>query len=167
MVAAASSDRNTSRVLWAMAAACVVALGLALIAQYAWDMRPCPWCVLQRLLYVVIAVLCAIGAAAPPLRRPLVGVSLLFAVAGIASALYQHTVAAASSSCNLTLADKIIGALKLDALLPSIFSATASCAEADVSVLGVPFAYWSLTLFVLLGVCAAAVVGRARRPQGH
>jgi len=97
----------------------------------------------------------------------LAGVSLLLAVAGVASALYQHTVAAASFSCNLTFADKIISGLKLDALLPSVFSATASCAEAAVSVLGVPFAYWSLALFLLLAVMAAAVLSLARQPQGH
>jgi disulfide bond formation protein DsbB len=166
-MATALSDRNTSRLLWGMAAACAVALGLALAAQYGWDMRPCPWCVLQRLLFVVIGVLCAVGALAPQLRRPLAGLSLLTAVAGVAAALYQHTVAAASFSCNLTFADKVVSGLKLDSLLPSVFSATASCAEAAVSVLGVPFAYWSLALFVLLGAAAAAVVGRARRPQGH
>jgi len=166
-MAIALSDRNASRLLWAMAVACAVALGLALIAQYGWDMRPCPWCVLQRLLYVLVGALCVLGALAPGARRPLAGMSFLLAAAGMASAIYQHTVAAASFSCNLTLADKIVSGLKLDAVLPSVFSATASCAEAAVSVLGVPFAYWSLALFVLLAVMAIAVASRAREPQGH
>lgn len=165
-MAAALPDRNAPRLLWAMAAACAMALVLALIAQYGWDMRPCPWCVLQRLLYVLVGLACVLGALLPGARRPLAGVALLVAVAGAASAIYQHTVAAASFSCDLTLADRIVSGLKLDALLPSVFSATASCAEAAVSVLGVPFAYWSLALFVLLAV-TAAVVSRARRPQGH
>lgn len=162
---APSSDRNTARLLWAMAAACAGALALALLAQYAFDMRPCPWCVLQRVLFVVIGLAAVVGALvrSRAVRVPAAAVSLLVAVAGIAAALYQHNVAAQTLSCNLTFADKVVGALQLDALLPSVFSATASCAEAAVSVLGVPFAYWSLALFVLLGVSAAAVVGRARR----
>ena len=38
------------------------AVGLAAIAQYAFDMQPCPWCVLQRLIYIVVGVLALLGA---------------------------------------------------------------------------------------------------------
>ena len=53
---AASSPDSTARLLWGMAAACVAALALALVAQYVGHMEPCPWCVLQRVIYVVIAI---------------------------------------------------------------------------------------------------------------
>jgi disulfide bond formation protein DsbB len=164
-MATASTDRNTGLLLWGMAAACVVALGLALLAQYVWDMRPCPWCVLQRAMFAVIALLSAAGALARgrAVRVPLAAVTLLLALGGVGAAVWQHNVAAQTLSCDLTFADKVVSALKLDSTLPSVFSATASCAEASVSVLGVPFAYWSLALFVLLAVMAAAVVGRGRR----
>ena len=162
---AASSPDHTARLLWGMAAACVAALALALIAQYVGHMEPCPWCVLQRVIYVVVAIVCAAAALVRTrsVRAPLAGLALLLAVSGVAAALYQHNVAAASFSCNLTFADKVVSGLGLDSALPSVFSATASCAEASVSVLGVPFAYWSLALFVLLAAAAAAVVGRSRR----
>ena len=165
MALSPSTDRNTALLLWGMAAACAVALGLALLAQYVWDMRPCPWCVLQRAIFVVIGLLCAVGALvrSASVRVPVGALSLLLALSGVAAAAWQHNVAAASSSCNLTFADKVVSGLALDTVLPSVFSATASCAEAAVSVLGVPFAYWSLALFLLLAVVAAAVVGRARR----
>lgn len=159
------TGRYTTLLLWAMAAACVLALGLALLAQYAFDMLPCPWCVLQRLIFVVIAVV-SIVAALVTSRAPRVGLASLAALlslSGIAAAVYQHNVAAQTNSCNLTFADKVVGALQLDSLMPSVFSATASCAEASVSVFGVPFAYWSLAMYVLLGVTAVAVVGRSRR----
>jgi disulfide bond formation protein DsbB len=53
--------RRTSRRLpLAMALACVLAVGFALFAQYVLDMRPCPWCVLQRLLFLIIALLCVV-----------------------------------------------------------------------------------------------------------
>lgn len=148
-----------------MAGACLLALGLALVAQYAFDMLPCPWCVLQRLIFVVIAIVSA-AAALVTSRAPRVALASLaglLSIAGVASAVYQHNVAAQTNSCNLTFADKVVGAFQLDALLPSVFSATASCAEASVSVFGVPFAYWSLAMYVLLGVTAVAVVGRSRR----
>jgi len=163
-MAAALPDR-TAKLLWGMTAACVAALVLALVAQYVGHMEPCPWCVLQRLIYVVIAVVCAVAALVRTraVRMPLAGLALLLALAGVAAALYQHNVAAASFSCNLTFADKVVSGLGLDSAMPSVFSATASCAEASVSVLGVPFAYWSLVMYVLLAAVAAAVVGRSRR----
>ncbi|MEY4561802.1 MAG: hypothetical protein RLZZ618_1079 [Pseudomonadota bacterium] len=157
-------ETTATRWLWVMALLCVAAVGAALAAQYVWDMRPCPWCVLQRAIYLLIAVLCVAGAClkSRAARAVPVVLGLLLALSGAASALYQHLVAAASSSCNLTLADKIVSALSLDSLLPSVFSATASCAEAAVSVAGVPFAYWSLGLFAVLAVGLAAVL--LRRP---
>ena len=77
---------------------------------------------------------------------------LASSLAGIAAALWQHFVAAASDSCNLTLAEKIISGLGLDGSLPEIFQPRASCADAAVRLLGVPYEFWSLALFMLLGV---------------
>ena len=93
-----------------MAAACVAALALALVAQYVGHMEPCPWCVLQRVIYVVIAIVCAVAALVRTrtVRMPLAGLALLLSVSGVAAALYQHNVAAASFSCNLTFADKVV-----------------------------------------------------------
>ena len=75
--------------------------------------------------------------------------------AGIAAALYQHFVAAKSASCNLTLADKIVSGLGLDKALPPVFEVNASCADAAVDLLHVPYEFWSLGLYVLL---VAAVI---------
>jgi disulfide bond formation protein DsbB len=58
-------------------------------------------------------------------------------------------VAAASASCNLTLADRINTAIGLDALWPEVFAPYASCADAAATLLGVPYEFYSLTLFVL------------------
>jgi disulfide bond formation protein DsbB len=66
-------------------------------------------------------------------------------------------VAAASSSCNLTLADKIVSGLMLDGLLPDVFSPRASCADAAVDLLGLPYEFWSLGLFILIGAAAIRV----------
>ena len=78
------------------------------MSQHVYDMEPCPWCVLQRLVFVTIGV---VRPARPGLARPagtrVVGtVGLLLAAAGLAAALWQHFVAAKSASCNLTLADQ-------------------------------------------------------------
>jgi disulfide bond formation protein DsbB len=128
-------------------------------------MQPCPWCVLQRLICVVIAVLALPGAvsAAPALRVLSSIGALLGALAGAAAALWQHFVAAASASCNLTLADRIVSATGLDERLPQVFAAYASCADAKVNLLGLPYEFWSLALFGLIGILALSLLLRRWR----
>ena len=154
------SRPQVARWLQTIAALSVTAVAAALVSQHVFDMPPCPWCVLQRAIYLAMAAVCLIGAAlAVPLARRTAGaLTLLLAISGAASALYQQLVAAKSASCNLTFADKVMSFLGLDAILPWLFQVYASCADAAVSMLGVPYAYWSLALFAALGLGAARVV---------
>ena len=150
------------------AAASLVAIGAALVSQHVYDIQPCPWCVLQRLIFAVIALACVIGLLmrAKVAQRVAGGAVILLAIEGIVAALWQHFVAAASASCNLTFADRVMSGLGLDALLPEIFQARASCADAAVKLLGVPYEFYSLVLFIALGVAGALVlmqpIGRGR-----
>jgi len=148
-----------------VAALCIVSVALALVAQHGFDMQPCPWCILQRVIFLAIAVVC-IAAALWPVRVArlvLTGVALALALGGVAAAIFQHEVAAKLGSCNLTMADKIITALGLETLFPALFRVTANCADAAVSVLGVPFEYWSLTMYVIVGVIALSALLRLLR----
>lgn len=158
--------RLTPRLLLTLVSlACAGSVGLALVAQHRYGMEPCPWCILQRMLFVLLAVLGLVAAALPGLaRRALSGVAMLVAIAGMAAALWQHFVAAQSSSCALTLADKVITATGLDTRWPEAFEVRASCADAAVSVFGVPFDLWSLALFALTGaVLMANMLASGRR----
>jgi disulfide bond formation protein DsbB len=65
-----------------------------------------------------------------------------------------------SSSCNMTLADRIVSGLGLDGALPEIFQARASCADAAVKLWGLPYEFWSLMLFMLLSVMALRLLLR-------
>jgi protein dithiol:quinone oxidoreductase len=167
MTTAARASRAPDARWWllGMALACIAALAAALVSQYVYDMRPCPWCILQRAIYIVIAALCVLAAAVPALRTALTALALVFTGLGVASAIYQHVVATKQFSCNLTLADRIISALRLETLMPALFQVTASCAEAAVSMLGVPYEYWSLALFALLGAAALLALRGERVPS--
>lgn len=140
---------------------------MALVTQYAFDMQPCAWCVLQRLIFVTIA---AVAALALPLRAPVwrggfSGVIVLLAGSGVVSALYQHFVAARSSSCRLSLAEKIVNDyLHLDTLLPSVFGIWANCSDA-ASLLGMPYEFWSLAVFSLIALGVAATIVRGFSPE--
>ena len=148
----------------AVALVSLAAVGAALVSQHVFGMLPCPWCVLQRAVFVAIALACALamlwrGSAGRVVSSMLV---LLLALGGVAAALWQHFVAAASNSCNLTLADRIVAGLGLDALLPAVFQATASCADAAVDLVGVPYEFWSLALFIAVEAAALWLLVRGR-----
>ena len=138
--------------LWAIAGLSLAGVAIALATQHGLGMEPCPWCILQRLIFVVIALAALLGLLLGRVFAALLVMAL--SLAGIAAALWQHFVAAASDSCKLTLAEKIISGLGLDGSLPEIFQPRASCADAAVKLLGVPYEFWSLALFVLLGLLA-------------
>jgi disulfide bond formation protein DsbB len=140
----------------------VAAVGFALFTQHALDMQPCPWCILQRMIYLLIAIAAAIGFL-PGLR--LVRVTSAAAIvalagAGIAAAIWQHFEAASRSSCSFTLADKIISATRLDMEFPAIFAVYSSCADAATTLLGIPYEFWSSLLYLALGAMAVLAVGR-------
>ena len=125
-------------------------------------MQPCPWCVLQRLIFLGMALLALPGAVVgAPAARVVSGVLVLLgASAGVATALWQHFVAAASSSCKLTFADRVLSATGLDERFPAVFAAYASCADAKVKLLGIDYEFWSLTLFALIGLVALSLLVR-------
>lgn len=129
------------------------ALAAAFISQHAFGFEPCAWCVLQRLILLLLVTLCGVAAVLGSRERPsrwpaLAAIGL--ALCGLAAALWQHFVAARSNDCRLTLADRIVGGVHLPELWPAMFEATARCDEANLPMLGVPYSLWSATLFLVL-----------------
>lgn len=147
-----------------------LALGIALFSQHGLGMRPCAYCVLQRLILLFIIVL---GSLALLLTRRHTGrggliMSALTAAAslsGIAAAWYQSSVAANLFSCSLTLADRIMTSTGLESTLPWLFGIYASCMDARVNLLGIEYAHWALALFVVLSVLGIAAVVTALRSE--
>jgi disulfide bond formation protein DsbB len=158
---------RASTVLSGIAILSTAAVVVALVTQYGLGMQPCAWCVLQRLEFLLIAAVAALALALriAPVRSVLGAVLVLLAGCGVASALYQHFVAARSASCRLSLAEQIMGSLlHLDSLLPSVFGIRAGCADAAVTLLGIPYEFLSLAMFVLIALAGTFVVYRGFSP---
>ena len=139
----------------------VAAVGAAVFTQVRLDMQPCPWCVLQRLVFVAMA-LAALPGLLTGKRFPswASGVLIfLLSLCGMAAALWQHFVAANSASCAMTLADRILRGAGLDELWPTVFSATASCSDKPL-LLGLPYEFYSLALFTALAALGLWVLRR-------
>ena len=160
---------TSSRALFAgVAIASALGVAAALVSQHVYEMQPCAWCVLQRVIFIVIGVVALVFALlpAPGAARIGAGLVVLLGLGGIGAALWQHFVAASAASCDLTLADRLISGSGLDVAWPEVFAAFASCADARVDLLGVPYAFWSLALFALLAAAAlAAGRGATIRPR--
>jgi protein dithiol:quinone oxidoreductase len=157
---------RATRLLTAAGLLAIAAVMVALFTQHKMGMQPCPWCVLQRLQLVVIAALALTGAASAAMRfqllaRATAALVALLAASGVAAALWQHFVAASADSCKMSLADQIINDLALNELLPSVFAATASCADKG-QLLGLPYEWYSLAVFVAVGAAALMALRRRR-----
>ena len=145
------------------AVAAFAAVAAALVSQHVYRMEPCPWCVLQRLVFVAIGAFALLGLVwrGAAGTRVAATFAFLLAAAGLGAALWQHFVAAGSASCKLTLADRIVNATGLNALLPGVFEARASCAEAAAALLGMPYEVWSGALFGAIGFLMLLALRRA------
>lgn len=129
---------------------------VALVLQHGFNMQPCAWCTVQRLVYLLIGAIALVAVVAKGLltTRILMSVIALLGTCGMIAALYQHFVASQSASCKLTFADKLMINSGLDGGIPWLFQATALCQDANIPLVGVPFAIWSLALFAVITVIA-------------
>lgn len=147
---------------------CFGAVITALVSQYIYDMQPCAWCVFQRLLYLLIGVLALLVSLGQPGKARLAsGLASVLgaAILGVVSAWYQEKVAANTFSCVQTLADQIMTKTGLDAAAPWLFGIYASCMDARVKLLGIEYAWWSMTLFALIGIMGAYALSTLMRAR--
>jgi protein dithiol:quinone oxidoreductase len=150
---------NPVVLLLATAGLSLLAVAVALFSQHQWKMQPCPWCILQRMLFLLLAATALLGLATRGWGRRISAAALLvLSACGAAAAAWQHWVAAATASCKLTLADRIISSTGLDSWWPQVFAVFASCAEAKTTLLGVPYEFYSLALFAVLAALAWLVL---------
>lgn len=155
---------RTAGLLAAIGVGSLAALGVALVAQHGFDIQPCPWCVIQRIVLIAVAAVAlaaALAARAAPRASGLAGGAVLLALAagGTVAAWYQHTVAAKQLSCAFTWADRTLMSLQLDAWLPSLFKVGATCADAsNATLLGLPFEVWGGGWFALVALGALATL---------
>lgn len=151
-----------SRPLYLLALiACVILMGVALYLEHVVGLVPCPLCIIQRVLLVLVGLVCLAALihhprAASPARRPVAarlyagGVSF-FAVLGAAVAgrqvWLQHQPADQLPSCLPSL-DYMIDVLPLQDIMRMLFSGTADCAKVDWTFLGLSIAEGTLLAFI-------------------
>jgi disulfide bond formation protein DsbB len=58
-----AGELQSKALLWSILAVSLGGLAAALTSQYIFGMQPGPWCILQRLICVLLAIACAAGLA--------------------------------------------------------------------------------------------------------
>ena len=153
-----------ARALAVMGLASFAAVGIALVAQHQFGVKPCPWCVLQRGVFLLIGVFSLLGwlvQGRRPLRQAALVAVLLLCAAGLTAAVFQHEVASQSATCAMGLADRVVTVLGLEELWPSVFMITANCAEAAAyRFVGLPYEVWSGLLFAGIGALGLVVLNK-------
>ena len=140
---------------------CILTVGFALFSQHVLDMRPCAWCVFQRLIFLAIATVCLLGnlVSANIVKRFIAFIVFVLGIGGMLSAWYQYDVAAQMFSCDMTLADRVIAKhLALDSAIPWLFGIYATCMDAAVDLFGIEYALWALALFALITIAAVVLL---------
>ena len=144
-----------------IALVCLLAVGFALFSQHVLDMRPCAWCVFQRLIFLVIAAVCLLANLfrAQMLKRFIAFLVFVLGIGGMVSAWYQYDVASQLFSCDMTFADRVMAKyLALDSAIPWLFGIYATCMDAAVDLLGLDYALWALLLFAAIAVTAVVLL---------
>lgn len=159
-----SPSRLPGLALLGMAVASFAAVGAALVAQHQFGVKPCPWCVLQRGIFLVIGAFALLGwllRGKRALRQAALVLVLVLCAAGLTAAVFQHEVASQTATCAMGLADRIVMALNLEELWPAVFMITANCAEAAAyRLLGLPYEVWSGLLFAAFAALSAVAIGK-------
>jgi len=141
----------------------------ALYLQYYEYQDPCPLCLLQRVVYIVLMVIFLLGALHGPRRTGAVVYSTLLVLvsligAGIAGrhVWLQHLPKDKVPECGPGLG-YILDRFPLVNALEKIFRGSGECAEAGWRLMGLSIAEWSLVWFILLGAYAVFVAAAARK----
>ncbi len=149
-----------------LALGCFGLLAFSLALQGMLRLSPCPLCVFQRLLYMVVGAL-ALGGFLLPAARPLwlatIGATALLGAGVAAYQTWMQQFPGLFPECSFTdpnLIERLVDWLGMR--VPSLFLATGFCSSAEWSFLGLSMANWSLLIF--LGIVAYVALPLRRAP---
>ena len=150
-----------------ISAACIAMLAFGLYLQHVVGLEPCPMCIVQRYLLILVAVLAAAFALARKKGAWLSGAALL-----VASSAAGAFVAARQSylqwyppevaSCGRDLYG-MIETFPLKRVIPMIFKGSGDCTKIDWTFLGLSIANWSFVSFAVIALVSLTIFVRQQK----
>ena len=148
---------------------CAGLLSFGMYLQHVVGLEPCPMCIVQRYVMVLMGLVALLGASASGRKTSLVIGSLLVLLAGsgayvAARQTWLQWYPPEVVSCGRDFYG-MIETFPLQRAIPMIFKGGGDCSKVDWTFLGGSIANWSFVAFVGLGLLAlAALVHMLRQP---
>jgi disulfide bond formation protein DsbB len=161
---------NHPRRVWlGMALACLAMLSFGMYLQHVVGLEPCPMCIVQRYVMVLIGLVSLLGAVVSGRIASLsVGSGLVLLAGGGAYVAARQTwlqwYPPEVVSCGRDFYG-MIETFPLQRAIPMIFKGGGDCSKVDWTFLGGSIANWSFVAFVGLGLLASATVVRVMRTR--
>ena len=162
-------EQSPRRVLALLALGCVAGLGFALYLQHQVGLEPCPMCIVQREVLILVGVVSALSAALARQRR---GVRVGSALVAVLAALGAFVAARQSwlqwyppevTTCGRDLYG-MIETFPLQRVIPMVFKGSGDCSVVDWTFLGGSLANWSFVVFCGVMVLSGVLFARASNP---
>ena len=150
-------------------AVCAALLGFALYLQHFANLEPCPLCMLQRVAFMFLGLVCLIGAVHDPRRtgeRVYAGLAAVTAATGVGLAarhVWLQYNPPQFASCAGDLYSQL-ERLPLGRVIANAIRATGDCAKVDWTMLHLSIAEWSLLWFAVFAVGAVVLLFRRSPP---
>lgn len=130
---------------------CFALVGLALWIQTRYNLEPCPLCISQRIVFMVLGVLFLLAALVPNFPRFFAGLQVLTALGGAGVAMRHWWIQAHRESmvadCGVGF-DYMFENFPLKKALTLVFRGTGDCAAIDWTFLGFTIPQLSLIAFI-------------------
>ncbi len=146
--------KSTKSILLFITLVCVASLSAALYLQIVEEMAPCPWCVIQRYIFVAIALVCLVFAFLPDaLRRLGTTIAALLSLIVTAAAGWLLWVQAHPGvSCGIDPMETSLNTFLPAQWFPTLFQADGLCTTVYENIVGLSISQWSFVAFALLTI---------------
>jgi len=145
---------------------CVGLLGYALYLQHRQGLDPCPWCVVQRLGFMLVGLIALAGALHGRGAATYATFGFVAALAGAAAGAYHVWLQSdpiRAAKCVGSPVELILDKLAIGKLAPGLLQYDGPCTLKPWSFLGLSIPEWSLAWFVILAIVCLAIALTARR----
>ena len=157
------------RLLALVCVGCVALLAFGLYLQHAVGLEPCPMCIVQRYVLVLVSIVAGVSALSARRNILIIGAGVLVLLSG-----FGAFVAARQSflqwyppeivSCGRDFYG-MIETFPLKRVVPMIFKGSGDCTAIDWTFLGGSIANWSFVSFVVIGLVSLALIARLARQR--
>ena len=157
------------RLLALVSVGCVALLAFGLYLQHVVGLEPCPMCIVQRYVLVLVAIVSGLTASTPKSRLLIAGSSLLVLLSGFGAFVaarqsFLQWYPPEIASCGRDFYG-MIETFPLQRAIPMIFKGSGDCAKVDWTFLGGSIANWSFVCFVVIGLVALTLIARLSRQR--